>query len=176
MSSRCDPCKIVPYLYLGNKFNAANRELLVKLDIKHVIDIGSKNDKFHNDVAKYYLCDIPDSGETDIVSKFDCIFKVIDGAIEKKENVLVHCREGISRSATVMIGYMMTKHDHTYDSAYEHVQEKRPCISPNMSFLVQLQKYEKRIKPKDTDETNNESKSEVCCNGNNGGETKKVDG
>ncbi|KAK2590028.1 hypothetical protein QQS21_012294 [Conoideocrella luteorostrata] len=40
-------------------------------------------------------------------------------------NVLVHCREGISRSASIVIAYLMRKHNMSLDEALAGVKEKR---------------------------------------------------
>ena len=60
--------------------------------------------------------------------------------------VLVHCRAGVSRSATVCIAYIMQKQGLSLDSAYEFVKSKRPVIDPNINFIRQLQKFETLLK------------------------------
>lgn len=55
---------------------------------------------------------------------------------------LVHCMAGISRSASVVIAYLMARHSMTLDSALEHVGRVRPIVSPNLGFLRQLQEIE----------------------------------
>lgn len=71
-------------------------------------------------------------------------------------SVLVHCRMGISRSATVAIAYLIRYHGLTRDEAYTHVKRMRPQINPNRGFWNQLQTFEKRL-------TRNEPQSDVLC-------------
>jgi atypical dual specificity phosphatase len=52
--------------------------------------------------------------------------------------VLVHCTAGISRSATVVIAYLMRRFACSFLSAYAFVAEKRPVICPNSGFQEQL--------------------------------------
>ena len=52
--------------------------------------------------------------------------------------MLVHCLAGISRSATVCIGYMMYRRKVTFDEAYRRMIRKRQGIKPNDGFLRQL--------------------------------------
>ena len=69
------------------------------------------------------------------------IFSSKDGAEaihDNKPAVLIHCRLGISRSATIAIGYLMWKHGKGRSATLEKVRQKRPCIRPNSSFLEQL--------------------------------------
>lgn len=59
--------------------------------------------------------------------------------------VLVHCEMGISRSATVVIAYLMSALKMTLFEGYQYVLERRPVIRPNSSFMKQLKEYEKKL-------------------------------
>eukprot|EP00347_Sterkiella_histriomuscorum_P019183 403342619 len=69
-------------------------------------------------------------------------FKFIDYDIDQGRNVLVHCAAGVSRSATIVISYLMYKNQLTLDQAFEHVKECRPAICPNEGFMKQLTIFE----------------------------------
>ncbi|KXZ43410.1 hypothetical protein GPECTOR_91g564 [Gonium pectorale] len=56
--------------------------------------------------------------------------------------VLVHCAAGMSRSATVVIAYLMASERLPYDSAFRDVKTARPCVYPNLGFLFQLWEWE----------------------------------
>lgn len=56
--------------------------------------------------------------------------------------VLVHCQAGVSRSASVVIGYLMWKEQISYQEAYAAVKRCRPIIWPNDGFICQLQEFE----------------------------------
>jgi hypothetical protein len=60
-------------------------------------------------------------------------------------SVLVHCQLGVSRSATIVIAYLMRFHDMTRDEAYIACKKKRPCINPNPGFWNQLATFERWI-------------------------------
>ena len=49
---------------------------------------------------------------------------------------------GISRSATVVIAYLMSRYGMTYKSALEFVKSIRPQVRPNRYFRQQLQQFE----------------------------------
>lgn len=53
------------------------------------------------------------------------------------DKVLVHCVMGRSRSATLVLAYLMMKQSLTVVDAIEHVKQHR-CILPNHGFLKQL--------------------------------------
>jgi len=53
-------------------------------------------------------------------------------------HVLVHCAMGRSRSASIVIAYVMRAHHTPYDAALAHVRAARPCVAPNPGFAQQL--------------------------------------
>ena len=56
-------------------------------------------------------------------------------------NVLVHCYAGISRSATVVIAYLMKKREIGHRQAISLVSQYRPQINPNPG----LDKFDYRL-------------------------------
>lgn len=63
-------------------------------------------------------------------------------------SVLVHCQRGVSRSATAVLFYLMSKQGMKYDDALALVQRKRHVVNPIESFRSQLVKYELQCKEK----------------------------
>lgn len=55
--------------------------------------------------------------------------------------VLVHCKMGVSRSASTVIAYAMKQHHWSLDTALAYVRERRSIVKPNEGFLKQLQTY-----------------------------------
>uniref|UniRef100_A0A674HIV3 Serine/threonine/tyrosine interacting protein n=1 Tax=Taeniopygia guttata TaxID=59729 RepID=A0A674HIV3_TAEGU len=66
----------------------------------------------------------------------------IDGSLQSGGKVLVHGNAGISRSAALVIAYIMETFGVKYRDAFTYVQERRFCINPNAGFVHQLQEYE----------------------------------
>lgn len=62
----------------------------------------------------------------------------------EKENILVICAAGISRSATIVLAYLL-KQKFTLRNAINFLLNKRPQIRPNNGFLLQLIVYENRL-------------------------------
>ena len=56
--------------------------------------------------------------------------------------MLVHCAQGMSRSGTVVVGYLMWKERLSYVTALAHAQRARPVVEPNPGFALQLQDWE----------------------------------
>ncbi|KTW32768.1 uncharacterized protein T551_00253 [Pneumocystis jirovecii RU7] len=59
-------------------------------------------------------------------------------SIQENKKVLIHCQCGISRSASLIIAYVMKSLGLNIDSAYSYVKNKSPWIGPNMSLIYQL--------------------------------------
>ncbi|EPR64859.1 dual specificity phosphatase, catalytic domain-containing protein [Toxoplasma gondii GT1] len=59
-------------------------------------------------------------------------------------NVLVHCAKGISRSASLVICYLMFRRCWSYADSFTYIRRKRP-IYPNVGFQIQLQEIQKRL-------------------------------
>ena len=83
---------------------------------------------------------------------FDMAHKFMDEVLypsddSKGSSILVHWQVGMSRSATIVISYIMKKFpEMNFDKAYKFVKSKRPIVSPNDGFIRQLKTYEKTLR------------------------------
>lgn len=66
------------------------------------------------------------------------LVKIIDAHIKNGKQVVVNCFAGISRSATIVIAYLMYKNKLSVQEAISFVRTKRPFINPNYGFVCQL--------------------------------------
>ncbi|KAJ8970511.1 hypothetical protein NQ314_001187 [Rhamnusium bicolor] len=99
--------------------------------------------------------------KTDLLKHWDDTFKYITKAKDKGSKVLVHCKMGVSRSASVVIAYAMKAYNWDFYTALNHVKEKRTCIKPNTSFLSQLETYQGILDAMKNKEKLQRSKSET---------------
>ena len=70
-----------------------------------------------------------------------------NGANDEKKSdspseLFVHCHKGLSRSATVIIGYEMYRHHKSFEQVLDEIRESRSFIMPNIGFQAQLKKFE----------------------------------
>lgn len=90
-----------------------------------------------------YFFDIEDNVTFNLHKHFDTIAKLIDERMEQHPGaVLVNCICGISRSATVVIAYLIKQCNLTLQTSMKEVYHVRPHICPNASFIRQLIQYE----------------------------------
>lgn len=59
--------------------------------------------------------------------------------------MLVHCQQGVSRSASIVIAFIMKKFRVKYPVALKFVQSKRDVVKPNEGFELSLIEYSERI-------------------------------
>jgi protein-tyrosine phosphatase len=59
--------------------------------------------------------------------------------------VLVHCIAGYSRSASLVVAYLIGHAALTFDEALALVKERRPVAEPNLGFANQLRAFERVI-------------------------------
>jgi len=69
-------------------------------------------------------------------------FKETYDFIESSDKIFIHCAAGVSRSAAILIAYLMKKNKKRYVDMFNLVKEKRSCINPNPKFVEDLKKYE----------------------------------
>jgi protein-tyrosine phosphatase len=69
-------------------------------------------------------------------------YHFINHAVEQGEKVLVHCMAGRSRSVSVVMYYLMRKHNIDSKEAYLLIRAKRQQASPNSAFMDQLRYYD----------------------------------
>jgi hypothetical protein len=81
----------------------------------------------------------------DPLTWFEKAFREIDRARAEGKNVLVSCSEGMSRSATLMIAYLMSRAELSFEQAVCHVRSRRPMIGPKQPLLNLLQEYDRAL-------------------------------
>ncbi|PRQ36849.1 putative phosphoric monoester hydrolase [Rosa chinensis] len=136
------PCQIEEGLFLGSLGAANNKETLENLNVTHILTVAdSLPPKYPNDFV-YRVLNVEDRRTTDLQQHFDECFNYIEEAKTSGGGVLVHCFSGKSRSATIVLSYLMKKHRMSLSEALEHVKEKRPEAAPNAGFIKQLKNLE----------------------------------
>jgi protein-tyrosine phosphatase len=87
---------------------------------------------------------VHDSSVAVIEDQFEKSYKFIKKAMEANttNRVLVHCSQGVSRSATIVIYFLMREKRMKMKEARKAVEDCRPWIWPNEGFVRQLGRAE----------------------------------
>lgn len=140
------------YSVIGN-FATKDPDILDDMNIKVVISALTEEEYEDYMIAKedfpnidWHRLVIDDDEEERISEHFFKIHKVISKAITDNKNVIVHCAAGMSRSASLVIAYLMIENRWCYEETFNYVKKKRPIISPNIGFIKQLKSLEYRLK------------------------------
>ena len=130
-------------VFLGSQYST-DSNTINKFNISHIISIGSSPLQVSPNI-KYFKFEAEDNGDPTNVSIFFTqtipkIHSIINECVKNGTPVLVHCIAGKSRSASAIITWLMKTKSMTYSDAFYYVKDKRPVISPNISFIDYMQK------------------------------------
>ncbi|XP_067866548.1 protein phosphatase Slingshot homolog 2 isoform X2 [Heterodontus francisci] len=137
-----NPTEIFEHVYLGSEWNASNLEDLQSRGIRYILNITREIDNFFPGIFEYYNIRVYDEEATDLLAYWNDTYKFISKAKKNGSKCLVHCKMGISRSASTVIAYAMKEYGWNLDKAYSYVKEKRTVTKPNVSFMRQLEEYQ----------------------------------
>lgn len=79
--------------------------------------------------------------QENLIEYFDPVFKFINSYRECGIPVLINCQQGVNRSASLVIGYVMRSTGMEFPQAYAFVKSRSPGISPSVTFLSQLVEF-----------------------------------
>uniref|UniRef100_A0A0E0BNL1 protein-tyrosine-phosphatase n=1 Tax=Oryza glumipatula TaxID=40148 RepID=A0A0E0BNL1_9ORYZ len=82
-----------------------------------------------------------DTEEENLLDHLEPCLDFIDEG-RKEGNVLVHCFAGVSRSATIIVAYLMRTEQKSLEEALESLKEVNESACPNDGFLEQLKLFE----------------------------------
>ncbi|KAJ8094439.1 hypothetical protein AAF712_005799 [Marasmius tenuissimus] len=142
--TRHGPSLIVPQLYLSDYFSANDEAQLSKLGITHVISVMEYDVQIPDIIQEGNRIHIriPDKPDADILTHLERTTEFIRLALmNARNNVLVHCYQGISRSATVVCAYLVATTGMRAIDSIAFVQSKRRIVCPNSGFRQQLEMY-----------------------------------
>ena len=132
--------KIDNHLYLGDHVAASDIGQLKSLNIKHIVQLFALDpDPELVSFISYLRIPIRGGKTTNIEPVVFDALRYIKSAISKQENVLVHCKHGRNRSASIVIAYIMTTKNYIFHQVYDYVHSIRPIlrIKPRVKdFLV----------------------------------------
>jgi hypothetical protein len=86
-----------------------------------------------------------DSESSDIAAHFDDAGRFIDEELRAGGRCLIHCAAGISRSATILLSFLMRFRNYDLRSAFNLVKSIRRVVRPNNGFFQNLLDYERSI-------------------------------
>ncbi|TRY83606.1 hypothetical protein DNTS_022090 [Danionella cerebrum] len=133
---------IFDHLYLGSEWNASNLEELQDSGVGYILNVTREIDNFFPGTFSYCNIRVYDDEATDLLAHWNETYNFILKAKKSNSKCLVHCKMGVSRSASTVIAYAMKECGWSLEKAYNFVKQKRNIAQPNPAFMKQLAEYE----------------------------------
>jgi len=131
--------EVFPGLFLGSLPAAWKVDELRAAGVTKVLDFSRRPYHQHDGFEYWTIVDCKDNPREKIRRYFDKCGEWIDQGLQAGEGVLVHCHWGASRSATIVLAYLVLFKKMRLDAALEMVYGQRPDANPNSGFMRQLQ-------------------------------------
>ena len=140
--------EVHPALFLGDvraiqppclKAHDITAAITLLSSCNHKWNRGSGSSTCIHNIEDHLFIKCRDHPTQDLLSHMTHACEFIDRILDSKRKVLVHCAMGVSRSATMVIAYLMRKHKKLGpDMVLAQVKAKRAVVKPNEGFMEQL--------------------------------------
>ncbi|KAK1396299.1 Protein-tyrosine-phosphatase MKP1 [Heracleum sosnowskyi] len=138
--------KVVEHIYVGGSAVARDREILGKHGITHILNcVGFVCPEYFKADFVYHTLWLRDRSSEDITSILYDVFDYFEYVKEQQGRVFVHCCQGVSRSTSLVIAYLMWREGKSFDEAFQYVKAAREIADPNIGFACQLVQCQKRV-------------------------------
>ncbi|XP_040576343.1 dual specificity phosphatase 29 [Lepeophtheirus salmonis] len=146
----CDT--VYPGIILANGDTLKNIDYIKSIGVTHVLNTAERHvvvnpNKYSLHGITYYGFHVDDHPSANISRHFGRTTDYIHEALTAGGTVLVNCVMGWSRSATIVVAYLMSKKGLSSSTALELLRQYRP-IRPNPGFLQQLADHENLMNKK----------------------------
>ena len=136
---------IIDNIYLGDFRTADNIDMLRQYNITHIINCAFNLPNRFPEQITYKRLDLRDEPDQPILERLEEAYQFIKE--NKDKNIFVHCVFGKSRSASVVIFYVMKEKKMNFQDAKNFVKNIRNIVEPNSGFESELNRYyEEHIK------------------------------
>ncbi|KAJ4365278.1 tyrosine protein phosphatase yvh1 [Neocucurbitaria cava] len=141
-------------LYIGGMFTLRRRDALKQANITHVLSVlRAPLDQDLFSPFRHMAVEVDDVEDENLLEHFPATNRFIQEGLDGGGGVLVHCAMGKSRSATVVIAYLMQEHNISPSEALSHVRQARSICEPNEGFMKQLELYGEMQTPDSVEDT-----------------------
>ena len=143
---------IIDNIYLGDFRTADNIDILKEHNITHIINCAFNLPNKYPEQITYKRLELRDETDQPIIEKLEEAYQFIKE--NKDKNIFVQCVFGKSRSASVVIFYIMKEKKLNFNEAKNFVKNIRQIVEPNSGFENELNRYYEEHIKNDKDENN----------------------
>lgn len=143
-------------VYIGDIASAYNEKELKNLGITHIITavLGVHPESSFSDPKAFKYLNVPvrDVNGENMKQHLPTTNAFIEEALLSGGKVLVHCVCGVSRSATIVAAWIMSKHGYGVEETIDLLKSRRGCVNPIPAFREQLQYLSELAQVPETDD------------------------
>lgn len=133
------PSKIDDNIYLGSAIDAASYHKLKSLNIKYIINMTEEVSFYHPKSFDHYRYSLLDDNVMSIKPYLQIVYEKIEELKANRDgNILIHCMMGASRSATIVLYYLMKTQNIDVHQALAQLKLLRPGVNITQQFFKDL--------------------------------------
>merc|ERR1712196_579722 len=142
------------WIYIGVAEDARDASRLRSRNVRYVLNCTMPREfggvhNYHEKDKNFDYCRLAmaDNATEPLATRFQPAWDFLEKArIREDGNVLVHCQQGVSRSVSMVIAYLIKYYRFGFDDAKALCQQCRLQANPNEGFEKQLRDMEDHLK------------------------------
>jgi protein-tyrosine phosphatase len=134
--------KVIDSMYISGYPFATSLSRLQDTGITHVVNMAYECSDFFPSDFTYLHIAAKDTLSERLGSSFQDIASFVADAIALGGRTLVHCQEGISRSATAVLACLIINGRMDLFAAFDLLKHAKSDVEPNVTFLKELRRLE----------------------------------
>jgi protein-tyrosine phosphatase len=138
--------RICDGIYLGPASVSQMLAPLQDAGITHVLNVTDTEPCAFPQHFKYFTVPVQDTSTERLEPFFAAAFSFMSRAVAGGGKVFIHCVQGVSRSASMVLYFMMRSLDMSLLDAFKQVRDARACAHPNVNFWGQLAREEVKLR------------------------------
>lgn len=144
--------EVSPGLFLSGLDPALNSSVLTRRNIKLIVNASGITGVQYPPVPGLEVVEVPvqDRPHAPLDQFFERVSERIQQNLELKQNCLVHCTAGRSRSPALVLAFLIRYSGRSLAESHRLVLDSRPFVRINAGFWRQLMDYELQVQNRST--------------------------
>eukprot|EP00949_MAST-11_sp_MAST-11-sp1_P001600 g1600.t1 len=149
MTASQECAQILPHLFVSGVEMARDPSVIRRCEITHIVNCSAEDipnffqapEDDQSPRVTYLSLGLSDSKSERIDGFIYPVIEFIERSRREGGRTLVHCFQGVSRSVSFVVAYLMYTKNMDFDAAKNFVRVARPVARPNIGFQCQLMEW-----------------------------------